>query len=197
MEQKFDIAWAKWNPPPLTVEDLYGGFPTLPEGWEVIDFRPAKRGEKYIDLLSKVVATCEADQVIPRLIVRAVNTVESIYGAPLEKITPPRWYAFTGEFRSPKIGELYMHPFTREVYCISASDQIGPRLILRRAWKCEVELEDIYSDYNIPKGYRAVDFRIPREGDLFVVLTLQGGMGAVWDFAQSEPTGPRLIVEKI
>jgi hypothetical protein len=65
--------------------------------------------------------------------VNAAPTIESVYGKPIDQITPPEGWQFTGEFRAPNVGEMYLSAMTGapvEDQCAYAENP--PRLILQR-----------------------------------------------------------------
>lgn len=169
-----------------TVESIYG-VPfedlTAPEGWEFTgEFRPAQMGETYLldtsYLLTGEGTTHTVKGMGPRtpgLILRKRrDPVEQYYGAPLDKLTPPKGFEFTGELRQLRKGDLFMGR-----HCLSAGKQdewvagfesLGRYLILRPAKPAGPTIEELYgaplSELTPPDGWEFTGgFRRPLTGE--------------------------------
>lgn len=155
MEQKFDIAGAKWTPPPMQQNPisaaamysvLLAGNVKLEEGWEIIDFRPPKKDEFHVCYWTECkvrLTSTDFGPNQPRLIARRAHTIESVYGKPLGELTTPEGFEFTGEFRPPVCGEHFKSAaswLNMEVLAEKNPSNGEPRLILRKV--CTVR--DIY-----------------------------------------------------
>ena len=66
-------------------------------------------------------------------------TVKSTYGKPVEQLTPPKGWVFTGEFRAEKDGESYLGVGALGQVESLGDRHLGARLILRRANRITLE----------------------------------------------------------
>lgn len=96
--------------------------------------------------------------------------LEDIYGAPLEKLTPPIGYRFTGEFRILRNGDSWMSPTGHA--CLGAYDDTEiVRLILEKL-PPNPTIKDVYGTDNpaIPKGWRFKEFRqVDRREKIYIL----------------------------
>lgn len=122
-------------------------------------------------------------------------TVQEVYGR--EPVAPEGW-EFTGEFRPPLRGEIYLdraHKHKRA----DQTDNPFPRLILKRA----PTIKDIYGKelkyLKVPDGWRFTgEFREPTLQDAFLPVGMfLTPMEPPYAPATRAADGPRLILEKL
>lgn len=152
----------------ISVEDVYGtAAPEVPQGYELTgEFRPYKAGETVLLKPSNGKAAhktfADGDALYPRLILRAkkLPTIQDIYGAPLEKLTPPIGYRFTGEFRPPAAFEIYCTCSMEAYDYVKGMPPQEARLILEKLPPTPT-IKDVYGTDNppIPAGWKFKEFR--------------------------------------
>jgi hypothetical protein len=174
-----------------------------PDGWEFTgEFREPTLGEPYLWERGPA-RMAMADFVFPRgprLILRRrppEPTIESVYGHPLTELCAPDGWLFTGEFRAPRIGDVF---FTSDFHSAATAgyERSFPRLILCRKTP-EPTIESVYGKpfaaLTPPRGWRwkrdaagEPEFRRPVEGEFY--LSTNGLSFAQWVSA----SGPRLLL---
>lgn len=158
-----------------TIRDIYGKELSElkpPEGYEFGEFRRVQTGEDWMDAYGDLLIN-HAEVDPPgggyRLILKKVTTIEEVYGASLEKLTPPIGYRFTGEFRKPTAEDVCLLPDrsggiigTVQYEWIRPEDveRLDPRLILEKL-PATPTIKDVYGTDNppIPAGWKFKEFR--------------------------------------
>jgi len=150
----------------------------IPEGFEVAEEKPRLplKGEEYLTLWGTVTKNpfgwedLRDGRPWERIILRRTPTVESVYGKPLDQLSAPKGWEFTGKFRPPKAGECWLSsqgPYYSAVGPLSRDGNANAlRLILRKAPPRRRLVFDI------------VGKRAPKVGDWFRATTgvvLQAG----------------------
>ena len=97
-------------------------------------------------------------------------------------------------FRPPLKGELYLN-ILKKVEIASESEKSNPRLILK---KIPTKANIYPIGYQIPEGYREIDFRTPNKGDYYLYAG-EGAANSVLEALREsyEYTSPQVIVEKV
>lgn len=118
-------------------------------------------------------------------------TAESLYGS--SELTAPEGWEFTGEFRPGLAGETILLPMHRTPYTLKNDGADTPRLILRKKVNLLEEKNALYNKFRvIPTGYKEIDYRQPREGEIIFGLD-----GIVHRYNESFKNTKRIILEKL
>lgn len=132
----------------ITPTEVYGKEnPEVPEGYEIVDFRPPKKGENFLVFYESAPASFNFGETEPRFILKKkIQTLDisglshsvkaaDVYGKEKTILSPPEGYEFTGEFRNPKAGE-YVYLGVGATWSPQINDPESwtesPRLILRK-----------------------------------------------------------------
>lgn len=199
----------------VTVEDVYGvplAALSAPQGYEFTgEFRPPLLGDTILSGGRQLAAKVSPCYVIkyPRLILRALPTVESVYGGQTleqlkENAKTATWdgdrslkFEWTGEFRKVQPDEYFLGApgglgVNRNVHGIFTG---AYRLIMR---KCPT-IKEVYgkelSELTPPIGYRFTgEFRRAKAGETALLIQ---GLGLFMYTSDECGNHPRLILEKL
>lgn len=199
----------------VTVEDVYGvplAALSAPQGYEFTgEFRPPLLGDTILSGGRQLAAKVSPCYVIkyPRLILRALPPVESVYGGQTleqlkENAKTATWdgdrslkFEWTGEFRKVQLDEYFLGApgglgVNRNVHGIFTG---AYRLIMR---KCPT-IKEVYgkelSELTPPIGYRFTgEFRRAKAGETALLIQ---GLGLFMYTSDECGNHPRLILEKL
>ena len=200
----------------VSIEDVYGvPFAALsaPQGYEFTgEFRPALSGEWYRKVHSNTPQPANHDSGEPRLILRALPTVESVYGGQtLEQLKEndktAKWHGdrnlkfeWTGEFRKVQPGDYFLSAKCGLDINLNDSGFFtgSYRLIMR---KCHT-IKEIYgkelSELTPPIGYRFTgEFRVPLHMEPCMRPEVHSEIVRYPNLAGDPHAKPRLILEKL